>query len=386
MAEKTNCVINGKPYYRLQKVVGHKVNAAGNEVPVKKVFYGNNKKEAEAKWREYEAKKNAGLEGKKQYFGIMADNWIYTFLVNDPKLKDRTKDLYITAWKNYVAPSNIYHLPLNEITASTIQQFYNSLECSGNVIATINKTMSRFYKYLVTEGYATHNITATLTLKKDKDKSAEDIVIWSEEELHTILHSFDKAQDGFRLRFLIILGAFTGCRISELLGLKYSDITENGLRVSRQVVNTPTFERGKATTHKLEIGELKSASSYRTIPLSDVVMKELYRHKLWQKEDMMKNGYRTEYIFTTGSGGLYDDRNINTACNRYYKKIGVPQRGFHTYRHTFGTMLCNRGVPIQTASVLLGHADIKITARYYINVSLDEKAKAVNVLADIMQA
>ncbi len=68
------------------------------------------------------------------------------------------------------------------------------------------------------------------------------------------------------------------------------------------------------------------------------------------------------------------------------KKIGVPQRGFHTYRHTFGTMLCNRGVPIQTASVLLGHADIKITARYYINVSLDEKAKAVNVLADIMQA
>ena len=386
MAEKTNCKKNGKDYYRLQKVVGHKINAAGNEVPVKKEFYGRNKKEAESMWREYLAKKNAGLENKKQYFGIMADNWIYTFLVNEPKLKDRSKDLYIPTWKNHVGPRDIYHLPLDEVTAGTIQKFYNGLECSGNVIATINKVMSRFYKYLVTEGYATHNITAALTLKKDKEKTSEEIVIWSEEELNRILHSFEEAQNGFRLRFLIILGTFTGCRISELLGIKYSDITEKGLRISRQVVNTPTFERGKKTTHKLEVGELKSASSYRTIPLNDIVMDELQKHKLWQKKEMMKNGYRTEYIFTTDSGGFYDKRNINTACNRYYKKIGIEPKGFHTYRHTFGTMLCNRGIPIQTASVLLGHSDINITAKYYINVSLDEKTKAVNALADIMQA
>lgn len=386
MAEKTNCKKNGKDYYRLQKVVGRKTNAAGNEVPVVKEFYGKNKKEAEEKYREFLAKKSAGLENKKQHFGIMADNWIYTFLVNEPNLKDRTKDLYITAWNNHVAPSSIYHLPLDEVTAGTIQRFYNDLDCSGNVIATINKVMSRFYKYLVTEGYATHNITAALTLKKGKEKTSEDIVIWNEEELNTILHSFDKAQNGFRLRFLIVLGTFTGCRISELLGLKYSDISDIGLRVSRQVVNTPTFERGKKTTHALEIGELKSASSYRTIPLNSIVLEELKKHQLWHKKEMLKNGYRTEYIFTTDSGGFYDKRNINTACNRYYKKIGIEAKGFHTYRHTFGTMLCNRGVPIQTASVLLGHSDINITAKYYINVSLDEKAKAVNALTDLMQA
>lgn len=386
MAEKTNCTINGKDYYRLQKVVGHKTNSAGNEVAVKKIFYGKNKKEAEAKYQEYLAKKGMGIESKKQYFGIMADNWIYTFLVNEPKLKDRTKDLYITAWYNHVAPSTIYHLPLEEVTAGTIQRFYNELECSGNVIATINKVMSRFYKYLVTEGYATHNITAALTLKKDKEKSSEDIVIWTEEELNTILHSFEKAQNGFRLRFLIVLATFTGCRVSELLGLKYSDITDKGLRVCRQVVNTPTFERGKKTTHNLEIGELKSASSYRTIPLNDIVLEELEKHRFSHKMEQMRNGYRTDYIFTTDTGNFYDKRNINTACNRYYKKIGVQPKGFHTYRHTFGTLLCSRGVPIQTASVLLGHSDINITARYYINVSLDEKTKAVNALADLMQA
>ena len=384
MASKTNRTKNGKEYYRISKVVGHKINAAGNEVPVRKEFYGESKKEAEEKYREYMAKKSQGLESNKQYFGIMAENWIYEFLIHDPKLKDRTKDLYTHTWEKYVKPSEIYHLPLDEVTAGTIQKLYNSLDCSGNVIATINKVMSRFYKYLVMEGYATHNITSSLSLRKGKERRAEDIVIWTEEELKTILSSFDKAQNGFRLRFLLVLAAFTGCRINELLGLKYEDITENGLRICRQVVDTPTFKRGKKTVHSLGIGELKSHSSYRTIPLNPVVMSELKLHKRWHKEDMLKNGYRTDFIFTTNTGRLCDDQNLLSSCYRYYKRIGIEPRGFHTYRHTFGTMLCKRGVPIQTASVLLGHSDINITAKYYINISLEEKAKAVNVLADIM--
>ena len=44
MASKTNCTKNGKEYYRISKVVGHKINAAGNEVPVRKEFYGERQK------------------------------------------------------------------------------------------------------------------------------------------------------------------------------------------------------------------------------------------------------------------------------------------------------------------------------------------------------
>jgi len=89
MANKTNCIKNGKAYYRITKVVGHKINKAGNEIPVRREFYGDNKKDAEKKYQAYIEKQNRGLESKKQYFGIMADNWIYEFLVNDPKLKER---------------------------------------------------------------------------------------------------------------------------------------------------------------------------------------------------------------------------------------------------------------------------------------------------------
>lgn len=386
MASKTNCKKNGKDYYRITRTIGHRLNAAGNEVPVRKDFYGKSKKEAEALYQEFVDRQKAGLESKKQYFGIMAENWIDTFLVNEAKLKAGTKDLYINTWRKYVPTSDFYNLPVEDVSAGTIQRFYNSLDASGNVIATINKVMSRFYKYLVQEGYAAHNITDSLTWKKSREKKAEDIVIWTEEELDTILHSFDMAQEGFRLRFLIVLAAYTGMREGELIGLKYSDIDtkKKCLYVRQQVINKPIFKKGEKTEYKLEIAELKSDSSYRTIPLCDDILQELKRHRVSHWEEQLKEGYRTEYVFTTNSGKLYNKKNLSRACKRYYARIGVSAKCFHTYRHTFGTMLCKRGVPIQTASVLLGHSNINITAKYYVNVSHDEKMQAVNVLAGLI--
>lgn len=63
----------------------------------------------------------------------------------------------------------------------------------------------------------------------------------------------------------------------------------------------------------------------------------------------------------------------------FYMK-DVPYRKFHVYRHTFGTMLCDNGVPIQVASSLLGHADISITAKYYVNIGLEQKQDAMELL------
>lgn len=385
MAVKTNNKVHGYDYFRLTKTVGKRLNQNGIEIPVRKTFRGKTKKEAEERYLAYMQRQQQGLEDKKQYFGIMADNWIYDFLANDPKLKNSSKELYISTWAKYMPQSELYHLPLDSITAGVLQRFYNNLNCPASSLETINKVMSRLYKYLVTEGYAIHNITDSLTTPANPRNDTEEIIVWTEEELQTILHSFDKAQNGFRVRFLIVLAANTGCRISELLGLKYSDIDGDTLKISRQVVKISEFSRTEKTKHRLGIDTPKSTTSFRTIPLNDFVLQELKLHEIWQKKDMLKNGYRTEYIFTTNSGGFYDKRNIAHACTRYYKRIGIEPKKFHTYRHTFGTMLCKKGIPIQTASALLGHKDINMTAKYYVNVSVDQKREAVKVLSDIMQ-
>ena len=118
MANKTNCIINGKSYYRITKTVGRKLNENGVEIPVRKQFLGKNMKEAQAKYEAYMANKSQGLVDSKHYFGITADEWIYNFFIHDGRIKDSTKQLYILHWNNYLRDTELYHLPLNEITAA----------------------------------------------------------------------------------------------------------------------------------------------------------------------------------------------------------------------------------------------------------------------------
>lgn len=199
----------------------------------------------------------------------------------------------------------------------------------------------------------------------------------SDDELNRIVAGLT----GHRLRLLVILGIHTGCRISELLALSYSDISGNVLSVNKQLTRKLQIEPME-TTSTLEVTDRqKTTTAARTIPLNDTVLKELEVHKNWQRIEMMKNGYRTDYLFTTASGKFCDRHNVTRSLNRLYKRIGVPSKPFHVYRHTFGTNLCKNGVPIQTASKLLGHKDINMTAKYYVDVDMEEKQKAVETIA-----
>ena len=194
--------------------------------------------------------------------------------------------------------------------------------------------------------------------------------------------NFDKADNRFRLKLLLILAYNTGCRISELLAIKYSDICNYVLTVSRQLAKRPIFEDGKKIGTVIDIETLKTTASIRRIPLNSAVIIALQEHQKFQAREMRKNHYETEFLFTTDTGALVNLCNADKAARRYYRRIGVPERGFHSYRHTFGTNLCRLNVPIQIASTLLGHSDISTTMQYYINVPQEDRRGAVELLAN----
>ena len=50
-----------------------------------------------------------------------------------------------------------------------------------------------------------------------------------------------------------------------------------------------------------------------------------------------------------------------------------------------GTNLCRKGISLQTAYKLMGHSDISITAKYYVDVLADEKQRAVYLLAGVIE-
>jgi integrase len=64
-------------------------------------------------------------------------------------------------------------------------------------------------------------------------------------------------------------------------------------------------------------------------------------------------------------GASHQQRPLNRAC----EIAGIdPAVSFHVLRHTYGSLLAMRGVPLQVIAEALGHADTRITSRHYAHL------------------
>lgn len=366
MASKTNTTINGQEYYRITRTVGHKL-VDGNKKPIKKQFYGTSKGDAEKQYKEY-VNEQARLKYAKERdldtstLHDRSKQFIETSLDPSAKYAEGTKARYKSSYYTHISGTDLDRMLVKDIHASDIQAFYNGLDVTDSVMKSINKFMSVLYKWMVLNGYA-DNVLAAVDLPAKKNNSRyEGIVIWDDDSWGLLTsQNFD-----FREAFLIKLLCYSGMRISECLGLKYSDIEGDIIHVTRQY----------------NLGDLKDPkyNSKRDIPLHPKVREALEIHKVWHEAEMMKAGYKTDFIFTTKSGSLLDIKNLHRAFARFYKREGIEPHTFHTYRATFCTKLCEAGVPIEVAAKLLGHKSMQVTAQHYALVRQDTKKEAIALL------
>lgn len=373
MAKKTNCVINGKDYYRTYRKVGMKLNKMGIWVDDRKAFYGSCKKDAEEQYKEYMERIKSGSETDK-CLGQIIDTWIEC-VFKSSNLSNSTKGHYIAAYKNLFQKSVLAGLPPQEVIPINLQEFYNTCNKPASTIRELHYFLRHFYRYAELNGIC-RDITNSLTPpRKQKNDHMSDfpvIDVWKDEDLQKVIAGLDNK----RLRLLVVLAANTGCRLGELLAIntRYS-LKDNSLYVSKQLSDAPRMDGSQGS--RQYIADLKSSSSERIIPLSNFVMSELKKHLEWQKREMAENGYYTDYLFTTSKGTWYGRRNVTKSLKRLYKKINVPHHKFHAYRATFATNLCRAGVPIEETSKLLGHSDINMTLKYYVFVGTERKREAV---------
>lgn len=380
MASKTNCVINGKEYYRIRRKVGMKKNKAGNWVADYRLFYGKSKKEAESKYRAYISKPS--LEADRP-LGELIEQYIENVFLPDSTLKETTKTRYLNAFYSFFRKSRLSELPLSSVTGLDIQSEINSARVKPSSIKQAVNLLKRFYAYVSAQHIA-DDVTRALVLPQIEHKrKTQDIEIFTDDELRKFT---ELTPTEHRLRLLVILGMNTGARVAELLALKYSDFKEDHITISKALAeiepvrdpdNAPDQDKEKT---RAEIMTTKTRNSIRSVPINDAITKALEDHKKWHLAEMKKNGYKSDFVFTTSTGSLYFKSTVRTAFKRLCDAVGVPYKGFHTFRRTFGTKLAKAGVPIQTLSALMGHSDISVTARYYVNVPTDEKINAISKL------
>lgn len=366
MATKTNTEVGGHKYYRITRTIGHRYES-GKKVPVKKQFLGRSKGEAEKKYREYvQEQARLKYEGEQindtATLNYRANEYIDNVLLVSTKYSQGTKITYAGAYRKHIQGSWIDSMIVKDIKAASVQKFYNELDVSKETQKRIHKFLSALYKWMVLNEYAVNIMPGVEIPEKTENKRHDDIIVWDDETLHRLVSCrFD-----FRADFLIKLMSYTGMRISECLGLKYTDISDNMIHVTRQYY----------------LGEIKPPkyNSKRDIPMHENLVTALAAHKAWHDQEMKDRHYKTEYIFTTNTGRLYDVRDLRRAFERFYKREGIEYKHFHAYRATFCTNMCKAGVPLEVTSKLMGHKSLEVTAAHYALINRDTKETAISKL------
>lgn len=383
---------------------------------VYKTFRGKSEKEAKQKYENYIKKlEAAAVPLSEKTLSELMIAFIQTTFVNDSRYKQNTKQRYIDAYNRTIAIDPLSDAKIKDIKAIDLQAAYNRQTCAPSTIDQCNKLLKLFYNYLDHNDIA-RNITGSLVIPGKKNDRRNDVEVWTQRELYLILSNLDRKNymianyparlkndllysgtikkagsysprkcgrhfDVTRIRALLFLLAGTGARISEALALEWSDVLPDGIRINKQIGYSNEFEAGKRikTTRTID-SSTKSASSDRIIPVSDQLRRELLKHKAFQRSEEKTNDYKTNLIFTTKSGKPYDRASLRKTINRYYERINVTPRGFHCYRHTYGSRLAKSGAPIQVVSKLLGHDSIETTGKYYVHIDHEQKKAAANML------
>ncbi|EOL43593.1 tyrosine-type recombinase/integrase [Enterococcus caccae] len=168
----------------------------------------------------------------------------------------------------------------------------------------------------------------------------------------------------------VILALYTGLRIGEISGLKWSDIDfeRDIISIKRTLYRIPNKNNSKKT--EIIMADPKTKSSKRSIPLA----KNLKNYLLDKREID-----DSEYVISC-KGSYAEPRVISYRFKKNIIQAGIRPIHFHVLRHTFATRCVEKGIDIATLSKLLGHASIKLTLDTYTDSLWENRKAAVSVI------
>lgn len=165
----------------------------------------------------------------------------------------------------------------------------------------------------------------------------------------------------------------TGLRTGELVGLKWEDVD-----FEKKTVKIQRSMEYRHSVGEWRIGEPKSKSGYRTIPLTDESIRILIAQK--EKNGCIKVIQKewSDFIFLSRKGEPVKNSAYDTALFKICEKAGINKFSMHVLRHTFATRCIEGGMMPKTLQKILGHSNIGITMNLYVHITEDEKQKEIN--------
>ncbi|MGP8216291.1 MAG: site-specific tyrosine recombinase XerD [Bacteroidia bacterium] len=237
-----------------------------------------------------------------------------------------------------------YNLSPDKVKLNNLQEFLTwigEMDIGPRSQARLISGIRAFYKYLLMEDVIQQNPAELLELPKLPKKLPE---VLSVEEIDMLIKAVDLSKpDGQRNKAMLETLYCCGLRVSELAGLKISDVyfDEGYLRVIGKGNKQRIVPLGKSTARFIQI-----------------YMNNIRCHLAVKKgaEDI---------LFLNRNGNKISRVMIFLIIQKLKEKAGLKKKiSPHTFRHSFATHLVEGGADLRAVQEMLGHESITTTEIY----------------------
>jgi integrase/recombinase XerD len=210
--------------------------------------------------------------------------------------------------------------------------------------ARILSSLRRFYGYHIRENAISTDPTALIDAPHIGKPLPTSL---SEQDVESLLNAPEVSNPlGLRDKTMLEMLYATGLRVSELVGLKFEQIS---------------FRQGVVRI-------MGKGNKERLVPIGEEAM-------LWLEQYMnnarvsLLGGRQSDYLFVTNRADGMTRQTFWYIIKRHAKTAGITKElSPHTLRHAFATHLLNHGADLRVVQLLLGHSDLS-TTQIYIHVA-----------------
>lgn len=235
---------------------------------------------------------------------------------------------------------------VHQVDIAVLTAFLDHLQNEGLAGSSIARNLAAirmYFRYLMLESVLVESSVDLISSPKLWQRLPK---VLSPETVDELLQAPTGAVDRYarRDRALLAVMYATGCRVSEITGLKLADVnmTERYARVT-----------GKG-------------NKQRMVSLTPLAVEAITNYLNLERPDMVENAATDQgWLFVSRSGKQMGRETIWELIQRYAARVGCGSDvSPHTLRHSFATHLLAGGADIRALQEMLGHASIRTTQVY----------------------
>lgn len=238
---------------------------------------------------------------------------------------------------------------IDSIDTNVVQGFLYSIAevVAPTTQARIIAGLKNFFNYFILEGYIKKSPVELIDTPKTGRKLPD---VLSVEEIDLLIGAIDQSTpEGFRNKVMLETLYSCGLRVSELVGLRLSDLF---------------FEEGF-------IRVIGKGSKHRFVPIDTNTMELIVLYNDSIRAHMVVKKDSSDILFLNRRGGQLTRAMIFTIIKRLAVEISLQKNiSPHTFRHSFATHLLENGADIRAIQLMLGHESIT-TTEIYTHVSTE---------------